>query len=193
MSSSEPVRAAVRRTRLAVVAAPVVAVLALVGVLGRPHPAGSTVTGSAADGVVADGTTVFDDVPAVDNLDPRLLRALRQAATDAAADGVAFDVNSGWRSAAYQQRLLDRAIAQYGSRAAAARWVDTPATSAHVSGDAVDLAHDAAAWLSRHGAAFGLCQTYRNESWHYELRPEAAEDGCPRMYADPSDDPRTQQ
>ena len=192
MSSSESARAAVRRTRLAVVAAPVVAGLALTGVLDRPH-AGTPVMGSAADGAVVDGTTVFDDVPAVDNLDPRLLHALRQAATAAADDGVTFDVNSGWRSAAYQQRLLDQAIAKYGSKAAAARWVDTPTTSAHVSGDAVDLAHDAAAWLAGHGAAFGLCQIYRNEAWHYELRPAAAEDGCPPMYADPTDDPRTQQ
>ena len=57
----------------------------------------------------------------------------------------------------------------------AARWVATPATSAHVSGDAVDIGHaDAAAWLSKHGAEYGLCQIYRNEPWHYELRPDAA-------------------
>ena len=31
----------------------------------------------------------------------------------------------------------------------------------------------AAAWLSVHGAPYGLCQIYRNEPWHYELRPEA--------------------
>ena len=81
-----------------------------------------------------------------------------------------------------------------GSRAAAARWVATPNTSAHVSGDAVDIAHaDADAWLSAHGAAFGLCQIYGNEPWHYELRPAAVDRGCPAMYADPSDDPRLQQ
>ncbi|MEV4398700.1 hypothetical protein [Nonomuraea sp. NPDC049607] len=47
-----------------------------------------------------------------------------------------------------------------------------------------------AGWLSRRGAAYGLCQIYRNEPWHYELRPEAAADGCPRKYADPTRDPR---
>src|SRR5512132_1527838 len=37
-----------------------------------------------ADGEVPDGVTVFDDAyPAVANLDPALLGALRQAATDA--------------------------------------------------------------------------------------------------------------
>src|SRR4029450_7899257 len=54
-----------------------------------------------ADGDVVDGVTVFDDVPAVANLDPDLLDALRQAATDAAADGGAFPGNSGGRSPAH--------------------------------------------------------------------------------------------
>src|SRR5262249_6928709 len=55
-----------------------------------------------ADGDVPDGTTVFDDdVPGVAKLDPALLGALRRAATDAAADGVKFFVNSGWRSRQY--------------------------------------------------------------------------------------------
>ena len=59
---------------------------------------------------------------------------------------------------------------------------------------AVDLAHaDATAWLAAHGAAYGLCQIYGNEPWHYELRPAAVEHGCPPMYADPTHDPRTQQ
>ena len=40
---------------------------------------------------------------------------------------------------------------------------------------------------------YGLCQIYRNESWHFELRPDAIENGCPSMYADPTHDPRMQQ
>lgn len=160
----------------------------------RPHArgAGSAAAG-VADGVVPEGVTVFDDrYPAVTKLDPALLTALRGAATAAAADGIEFDVNSGWRSERYQQELLDEAIAQYGSPEAAAKWVDTPTTSAHVTGDAVDLGpSDATAWLSRHGAAYGLCQIYRNEPWHYELRPDAVDGGCPAMYDDPTDDPRS--
>lgn len=132
-----------------------------------------------------------DDVPAVANLHPDLLRALRQAATDAAEDGVEFFVNSGWRSPEYQERLLREAVSRYGSEKEAARWVATPETSAHVSGHAVDIGPPAAtAWLSEHGARYGLCQIYRNEPWHYELRPEAIHGGCPPMYADPSHDPR---
>jgi zinc D-Ala-D-Ala carboxypeptidase len=148
-----------------------------------------------ADGAVPDGVTVFDDeIPAVANLDPDLLKALRQAATDAADDGVEFYVNSGWRSPEYQNQLLREAVSKYGSEEEAARWVATAETSAHVSGDAVDIGHfDATAWLSKHGADYGLCQIYSSEPWHYELRPEAIDHGCPPMYADPTQDPRMQQ
>ncbi|MDQ7805194.1 M15 family metallopeptidase [Amycolatopsis sp. A133] len=151
------------------------------GALGKGH------------GAVPDGLPVFDDEsPAVANLDPELLDALRRAAADAAADGVGFVVNGGWRSWAYQEQLRRQGVAKHGSEAAAARWVTTPDRSAHVRGQAVDIGPAAArAWLSEHGARYGLCQIYRNEPWHYELRPEAAERGCPPMYADPSQDPRT--
>jgi hypothetical protein len=148
-----------------------------------------------AGGAVPDGTTVFDDeVPGVANLDSALLGALRRAATDASGEGVKFVVNSGWRSPAYEDQLRREAIAKYGSEAEAARWVATGTTSPHVSGDAVDIgpAH-ATPWLSAHGAAYGLCQIYGNEPWHYELRPDAIAHGCPRMYADPTQDPRLQQ
>lgn len=148
----------------------------------------------AADGAVPDGASVFDDeLPGVANLSPRLLDAVRHAATDAAYDGIEFQLNSGWRSPEYQKYLLREAISQYGSEEQAARWVSTPETSAHVSGEAVDIGPvDATAWLSQHGAAYGLCQIYGNETWHYERRPEAAEHGCPPMYSDPTQDPRMQ-
>jgi len=147
-----------------------------------------------ADGAVPDRTTVFDDqIPGVANLDPALLGALRRAAADAADDGVEFFVEGGWRSPKYQERLLREAVSKYGSQEEAARWVATPDTSAHVSGDAVDVgSSDVAAWLSEHGAEHGLCQTYGNEPWHFELRPDAIDRGCPPMYADPTHDPRMQ-
>jgi len=148
-----------------------------------------------ADGAVPDGVTVFDDsIPAVAQLDPGLLKALRQAAAAVAEDGVEFYVNSGWRSPAYQDQLLREAVSKYGSEEEAARWVATAATSPHVSGDAVDIGHsDATTWLSEHGAEYGLCQIYENETWHYELRTSAIDRGCPHMYADPTQDPRMQQ
>jgi zinc D-Ala-D-Ala carboxypeptidase len=145
-----------------------------------------------ADGAVPQGTTVFDDeIPGVANLDPALLGPLRQAATDAAADGVRFQVTSGWRSPEYQEQLLREAVSEYGSEEEAARWVSSADTSLHVSGDAVDIGpSDATAWLSEQGDEYGLCQIYGNEPWHYELRPEAVDQGCPAMYADPTEDPR---
>jgi D-alanyl-D-alanine carboxypeptidase len=145
-------------------------------------------------GDVPDKVTVFNTkVPAVVRLDPDLLGALRLAATDAKRFGVTFYVNSGRRSPAYQERLLRDAVAEYGSEREAARWVATPETSPHVSGEAVDIGPaKAATWLSRYGARYGLCQIYDNEPWHYELRPDAAAHGCPPRYADPTHDPRMQ-
>lgn len=147
-----------------------------------------------ADGILPDGVTVFDgQYPGIANLDPGLLGALRQAATAASAVGVDIFVTSGWRSLAYQQQLFRQALAEYGSEAKAARWVALPGASDHESGNAVDVGQsDAVAWLSAHGARYGLCQTYRNEPWHYELRPGAVGQGCPPMYADASQDPRSQ-
>ncbi|NUW46679.1 M15 family metallopeptidase [Nonomuraea rhodomycinica] len=191
MSLHTPARTEARSPALAglpvvIVLVVVVVVIAAIVVGARPGAPGE------ADGVVPDGVTVFDgEFPAVAKLDPRLLKALRRAAADAAEDGVQFHVNSGWRSERYQEQLLRDAVSQYGSEEEAARWVARPDKSAHVSGDAVDLGPSAAtAWLSRHGADHGLCQVYRNEPWHYELRPRAADRGCPPMYADPTHDPR---
>ncbi|MGE5597082.1 MAG: D-alanyl-D-alanine carboxypeptidase family protein, partial [Hyphomicrobiales bacterium] len=91
----------------------------------RDAPADGTITG--ADGAVPDGVTVFDDgYPAVANLNPGLLQALRSAATDAAGHGIRFYVTSGWRSQEYQAQLFRDAIATYGSEEEAARWVAPP-------------------------------------------------------------------
>ncbi|WIM94471.1 D-alanyl-D-alanine carboxypeptidase family protein [Actinoplanes oblitus] len=144
------------------------------------------------DGGLPDSATVFDDrYPGVANLDPELLHALRAAAADAARAGVTFQVSSGWRARAYQERLLREAKVKYGSEREAARWVAPADKSAHVAGHAVDLvSSDGGAWLAAHGAGYGLCQIYRNEPWHHELRAAAIEHGCPAMYADASEDPR---
>ena len=183
-------------------------VIAAVAALSQQWPASTSSTAASpidvlrgerpssrgeAGGAVPEGTTVFDDqIPGVAKLDADLLSALRRAATDAAAGGVRLSVDSGWRSPAYQERLLREAVSKYGSEEAATRWVATPETSEHVKGDAIDVGPSGAAWLSAHGAGYGLCQIYGNEPWHYELRPEARERGCPPVYADPTHDPRMQ-
>jgi zinc D-Ala-D-Ala carboxypeptidase len=208
MNHTAPARTEARRASLLVLGGLAVAIAAILGIVG--HPSGSSSATSfmndlvgdhqhgalgEADGAVPDGTTVFDeDTPAVAHLDPALRGALRRAATVAAGDGVELFVNSGWRSAEYQNQLLREAISEYGSEEEAARWVSTAEKSRHVSGDAVDIGHsDARSWLSEHGAAYGLCQIYGNEPWHFELRPEAVDHGCPAMYPDPLHDPRMQQ
>jgi len=211
MPSSGPARTSARRPRSDVLAALVGVGAVLWAVLlyqslassaaSPTAPASSAappihrdVSRSEADGAVPDGVTVFDDqFAAVANLDRDLLGALHQAATDAGAAGVKFVVNSGWRSAAYQEGLIREAVAEYGSAEEAAKWVAPADKSLHVSGDAVDIGPSGAAtWLSGHGAAYGLCQIYGNEPWHFELRPEAIGGGCPSMYANPTQDPRTQ-
>lgn len=181
---------------VALVAAALVGAVFLIGqqsLAAAAAPSAASLT--EADGVIrVEGeVSMFDETPAVTNLDAELLTAVREAATVAAEDGVDMHVNSGWRSAAYQQVLRQDAVDQYGSEEEAARWVATPENSEHVSGDAVDLGPLAAQdWLSRRGAEFGLCQIYANERWHFELRPAAVANGCPLMYDDPTADPRTQ-
>ena len=212
MAYRQPARTTTRRIRIRWirVAGLVVVIAAIAAALGHQLPASPSSTAASpiavprnehrgalgeAGGAVPDGATVFDDeIPGVAKLDSDLLGALRRAATDAATDGVEFYVDSGWRSPEYQEHLLQEAVSKYGSEAEAGRWVATPNTSAHVSGDAVDIGHvDATAWLSAHGSEYGLCQIYGNEPWHYELRPQAVAHGCPPMYSDPTSDPRMQQ
>ncbi|ANY09717.1 hypothetical protein AFB00_01915 [Pseudonocardia sp. HH130630-07] len=160
-------------------------------VAAEPPPPDAPYAPGPAAGDVPDDLTVTDDgLPAVDNLDPGLLAALRLAAPDAAARGITLYVTSGWRSPQLQQHMYDDAVARYGPQYAAQR-VATADTSLHVAGDAVDIGRtDAAYWLADHGDAYGLCQVYLNEPWHYELRPDAVAGGCPSPYADPSADPR---
>src|SRR4029450_7261491 len=135
MSYSKPARTAARRTRSTILAALVVVSAALIGVLGYQSLAvsSSSATSTIADGVVPDGVTVFDDeFPALADLDPALLGALHQAATDAAGDGVELYVDSGWRSPEYQEHLLREAVSRYGSEEEGARGVGNAGESAPV-------------------------------------------------------------
>ncbi|MET0474038.1 MAG: M15 family metallopeptidase [Mycobacterium sp.] len=136
------------------------------------------------DGSLSGGgaLTPFDvQDPAVGRLDPRLLSAVQNAATAAAATGVTMTITSGWRSPEFQQRLLDDAVHTYGSFAAARQYVETPQMSKHVIGEAVDVGGEGAdRWLIANGAAFGLCQIYANELWHFELATDEL-GNCPPL------------
>ncbi|MFF2620638.1 M15 family metallopeptidase [Oerskovia jenensis] len=127
----------------------------------------------------------FDSThPAISGLDDDLRAALQDAAQDARAAGVDFWVTSGWRSTGYQQSLLDRAVDRYGSLDEARRFVKTPETSEHVSGQAVDIGPtDGADWTIRKGARYGLCQTFANEMWHFELATSPGGE-CPQPLPD---------
>ena len=192
-STNNARRIRIRRLR---VAGLLVVIAAIAAALGYQLPASSPSTAASpidvprrehrgalgeAGGAVPDGTTVFDDeIPGVANLDADLLGALRQAqpmprTTGSSSSSTAAGVPRSTRNNSSARR--SRSTAQ--KRRPPAGW-PPPNTSAHVSGDAVDIGPSAAAaWLSEHGAEYGLCQIYGNEPWHYELRPEASDHGCP--------------
>lgn len=141
------------------------------------------------DGFIPEGGALdpAEEVPALSELDPGLLAAVREAAEAAEQeDGIEVVVTSGWRSERYQRFLLEAAVEVYGSEEEAARWVASPEESSHVTGAAVDIGRtDAAYWFAQHGWRFGLCQTYANEIWHYELTVEPG-GTCPAPLADAS-------
>lgn len=141
------------------------------GTVKRAVQADDDVAVGVRGGSVPEGASPFDTtLPAVSRMDADLLHAVQRAARDAEADGIRIVVTGGWRSRAYQQHLFDLAVVKYGSEQEAHRYVGTPETSHHVTGHAVDIGPtDADDWLSRHGADYGLYQTYANEMWHFEL------------------------
>lgn len=185
-----------RRTRWGVVTAAVGAVVAalIVGIVVllpalspalSPLPIAPFIP-TDDDGMIPDGRTLsLDDThPLTARLDPALAEALRAAGTEAALEGITFDVTSGWRSERLQQWLFDQAVETYRSEEVASEFVARPEDSSHVTGEAVDIASlDAQLWLIEHGARWGLCQTYANERWHFEL---ATTPGgvCPAMLPD---------
>ena len=172
---------------LGVCVAALLAALATVLVQVSAASAGTASALTAEAGHIPEGTvvTLGDHVPAIARLNPALVAALRQAEADAGTDGIpSFQVTSGWRSAEYQLWLLEDAVERYGDEDIAGQYVATPDKSRHVTGDAVDIVPlDAQLWLIEHGARYGICQTYANERWHFEL---ATQPGgvCPVMKPD---------
>lgn len=150
----------------------------------QPFSVGAGAEDSFA-GYLPDGTMLspFEDAdnPVLSRVDPALLAAVQEATTAAAAEGVQVWVTSGWRSRGFQLRLFDDGVRNYGSVEAARQFVASPENSHHVTGNAIDVGPpEAARWMSRNGPRFGLCQTYANELWHYELAADA-NGQCPPM------------
>lgn len=191
-----------RRGRIIVMAVVMLVVAVIIGCavtaknLSTNEPAGdrlnsftdSTQTSRAGygadDGYIPEGETLPYDSPAtaLSKLDPDLRAALQLAGQAAEAEGVHIGVTSGWRSAEFQRSLLSDAVQRLGEEEAQ-RVVRPVNASEHVSGRAIDVGPtDAADWMSRYGAEFGLCQSYANELWHYELTATAGQ--CPQMKQD---------
>jgi zinc D-Ala-D-Ala carboxypeptidase len=183
-----------RRAAVLVLAAALLACAATYVMVAQHSPSGGAEAQPLGeigidDGYLESGDSLSpfaDDLPALANLDPALREAMQAAADAAIADGVDFVLTSGWRSERYQQALFDEAVRDYGSPEEASRHVSPAASSAHVTGEAVDIGFtDANSWLSQHGADYGLCQMYANEMWHFELATVPGGE-CPPQLPDAS-------
>ncbi|MEN8142343.1 MAG: M15 family metallopeptidase [Thermodesulfobacteriota bacterium] len=105
-------------------------------------------------------------------------------AAAAAKDGIGLMVDSGYRSAAYQQRIYKRKMAQGDDFYAVARWVAPPGYSEHMTGTTLDLVPSnwsfngtlADKWLQENGGVFSFTQSYPQNSpggfawepWHWK-------------------------
>lgn len=114
---------------------------------------------------------------------PATRRAFLAMAAAARKDGIRLIVDSGYRSVAYQRRLIARRLAEGKSFAAITKFVAPPGYSQHHTGRAVDLIPSdpsfakskTYAWLSEHAASFGFRESYPRdfagglhwESWHW--------------------------
>ncbi|WP_278264505.1 M15 family metallopeptidase [Nocardia sp. AG03] len=105
-----------------------------------------------------------------EGLDPALAAAYTLAEQQAHAEGVPLSITSGYRTPEQQEQLWQDGLATYGDPAEARRWVLPPAESTHVSGHAIDVGPQVGAhWLETNGNRWGLCRTFDNEWWHFEL------------------------
>ncbi|MFL6112510.1 MAG: D-alanyl-D-alanine carboxypeptidase family protein [Catenulispora sp.] len=112
--------------------------------------------------------------------------AFLAAQTAAKAAGLPFVLNSGYRSAAYQQRIFQCWVTALGSTQAARKYALPPSESAHVMGYAMDIAPPpSAAWLESTKGEFGLCRRYADEPWHFEYQAAYKTRGCPALLAHP--------
>lgn len=94
----------------------------------------------------------------------------------ARADGVAIEVNSGFRDYAAQKALYDGHARDPAHFAAA----NQPGHSNHQNGIAFDInvhrstTSPAYLWLAKNATRFGFLRTVRTEGWHWEYLPVQA-------------------
>lgn len=128
------------------------------------------------------------EMPGGETVDARIYQPLSRMLADAADEGLAPFVASGFRTRAEQQGFMDDKISEYRSqgygesdaRALAEEWVALPGTSEHELGLAVDIngaSYDLYIWLQQNSWRYGFIQRYpedktaitgiSHEPWHY--------------------------
>ncbi|MFF2084331.1 M15 family metallopeptidase [Nocardia sp. NPDC058176] len=131
---------------------------AVAGGLAGAHPGGTDLLEQSQSAAGTEG------------LDPALAAAYTLAEQQARAEGVPLSITSGYRTYEQQQWLWQDGLATYGSPEETRRWVLPPEESTHVSGRAIDVGPQVGAqWLETNGNRWGLCRTFDNEWWHFEL------------------------
>ncbi|WP_446222760.1 M15 family metallopeptidase [Nocardia sp. IBHARD005] len=129
-----------------------------------------TAVGLGAADAQPDTREQFQSSAGTEGLDPSLAAAYTLAEQQAHAEGVPLSITSGHRTYEQQEWLWQDGLATYGSPDEARRWVLPPQESTHVSGRAVDVGPQVGAqWLEDNGNRWGLCRTFDNEWWHFEL------------------------
>jgi hypothetical protein len=123
----------------------------------------------------------------------RAYTRLKRAAADAGVEPALLTIVSGYRSVRNQKALWERALARYGSPAAARIYVAPPGGSPHHSGRAIDfylgIPNDSAnisalrgtaayRWLVCNAARFGFTP-YSAEPWHWEFNPPGLDPSLP--------------
>ncbi len=128
------------------------------------------------------------EMPGGETVDARIYEPLSRMLADAADEGLAPFVASGFRTRAEQQGFMDDKINEYRSqgygesdaRALAEEWVALPGTSEHELGLAADIngaSYDLYIWLQQNSWRYGFIQRYpedktditgiSHEPWHY--------------------------
>lgn len=154
-------------------------------------PSSSTSSPQEANGENSDCENTSHDTAADESQKfSGMTRATQQAFLNAQkaaqATGLSFILNSGYRSATYQQRIFDCWVHELGSPQAARQYALPPSESAHVQGYAMDIAPPAAAsWLQSTKGQYGLCRRYADETWHFEYQLRYKTQGCPTLLPHP--------
>lgn len=124
-------------------------------------------------------------------VDERISEPLAEMLDAARADGIMPKITSSYRTAEYQQQLLDEKIAEYISEglnesvavSKAMEWVAIPGASEHQTGLAVDIstsdwskqsAYTVWEWLAENSWKYGFILRYTEEKQHITgIIPEA--------------------